>query len=163
MQTSFSNKNKLNKALIISLILSFGGCANSSLQPDTYDRDSVQKISNVLYGEVVSLKNVEIEGGATSGSIVGGLVGAATGSNMSDSKPESEIGAVLGGAIGATIGGNLSKNFQSRDGIQLTLNMDDGRTISVVQEVGGYIFSVGDLVEVVTTKGKTRVSPSEIK
>ena len=79
------------------------------------------------------------------------------------STEESEIGAVLGGAIGATIGGNLSKNFQSRDGIQLTLNMDDGRTISVVQEVGGYKFSVGDLVEVVTTKGKTRVSPSGIK
>ena len=162
MKTILSNKNKLNKFLIIFLFLFFGGCANSSLQPDTYDRSSVQKISNVLYGEVVSLKNVVIDGSTSSGSIVGGLVGAATGSNVSDSKPESEIGAVLGGAIGATIGGNLSKNLQSSDGIQLTLNMDDGRTISVVQEVGSYKFSIGDLVEVITTKGKTRVSPSGI-
>ena len=163
MKTILSNKNKLNKFLIIFLFLFLGSCANSSLQPDTYDRSSVQKISNVLYGEVVSLRNVVIEGSTTSGSIVGGLVGAATGSNVSDSKPESEIGAVLGGAIGATIGGNLSKNLQSSDGIQLTLNMDDGRTISVVQEVGSYKFSIGDLVEVITTKGKTRVSPSGIK
>jgi len=117
----------------------------------------------VLYGEVVSVKNVTIEGGTKSGTIVGGLVGAAAGSGVSDSKPESEIGAVLGGAIGATLGGNISKNFQSVDGAQITINMDDGRTISVVQEIGDYKFSVGDLVEVITTKGKTRVSPSGVK
>tara|TARA_B100000927_G_scaffold217437_1_gene177606 strand:+ start:298 stop:669 length:372 start_codon:yes stop_codon:yes gene_type:complete len=123
----------------------------------------VQRISNVLYGEVVSIKNVSIEGSTKSGTIVGGLVGAAAGSGVSDSKPESEIGAVLGGAIGATLGGNISKNFQSVDGAQITINMDDGRTISVVQEIGDYKFSVGDLVEVITTKGKTRVSPSGVK
>ena len=78
------------------------------------------------------------------------------------STEESEIGAVLGGAIGATIGGNLSKNLQKVDGIQLTINLDDGRTVSIVQEIGDYKFSVGDLVEVISTKGKTRVSPSGI-
>ncbi len=71
--------------------------------------------------------------------------------------------AVIGGAIGATLGGNISKNFQSVEGIQLTINMDDGRTISVVQEIGDYSFVTGDLVEVITTKGKTRVSPSGVK
>ena len=151
---------------IISLatfICLFTSCANSSLKPDTYDRDSVQKISNVLYGEIVSLKKVIIEGETKSGTIVGGLVGAAAGSQVSDSKPESEIGAVIGGAIGATLGGNVSKNIQSVEGIQLTINMDDGRTISVVQETSQYSFSIGDLVEVISTKGKTRVSPSGIK
>ena len=151
---------------IISLatfICLFTSCANPSLKPDTYDRDSVQKVSNVLYGEIVSLKKVTIEGETKSGTIVGGLVGAAAGSQVSDSKPESEIGAVIGGAIGATLGGNVSKNIQSVEGIQLTINMDDGRTISVVQETSQYSFSIGDLVEVISTKGKTRVSPSGIK
>ena len=138
-------------------------CANASLQPDTYERDAVQRVSNVLYGEIVSMKEVKIEGDTKSGTIVGGLVGAAAGSGVSDSKPESEIGAVLGGAIGATLGGNLSKNIRAVDGLQLTINMDDGRTISVVQEVGSYNFSIGDLVEVISTKGKTRVSPSGVK
>ena len=138
-------------------------CANASLQPDTYERDAVQRVSNVLYGEIVSLKEVKIEGDTKSGTIVGGLVGAAAGSGVSDSKPESEIGAVLGGAIDATLGGNLSKNIRAVDGLQLTINMDDGRTISVVQEVGSYNFSIGDLVEVISTKGKTRVSPTGVK
>ena len=146
--------------LLITYICFLTSCTNSSLKPDTYDRDSSQRISNVLYGEVVSLKRVSIEGETKSGTIVGGLVGAAAGSQVSDSKPESEIGAVLGGAIGATIGGNVSKNIQSVEGIQLTINMDDGRTISVVQEISDYKFEVGDLVEVITIKGRTRISPS---
>ena len=146
--------------LLIAYICFLTSCAKSSLKPDTYDRDSSQRISNVLYGEVVSLKRVSIEGETKSGTIVGGLVGAAAGSQVSDSKPESEIGAVLVGAIGATIGGNVSKNIQSVEGIQLTINMDDGRTISVVQEISDYKFEVGDLVEVITIKRRTRISPS---
>tara|TARA_B100000902_G_C27294149_1_gene908914 strand:+ start:342 stop:806 length:465 start_codon:yes stop_codon:yes gene_type:complete len=153
-------KNIITFLAINLLMLS---CANTSLQPDTYERDAAQRVSNVLYGEIVSLKQVKIEGDTKSGTIVGGLVGAAAGSGVSDSKPESEIGAVLGGAIGATLGGNLSKNIRAVDGVQLTINMDDGRTISLVQEVGGYNFSIGDLVEVISIKGKTRVSPSGVK
>lgn len=151
---------KVKIVLYTFLIFISYGCANSSLGPDAFDRDSAQKISNVLYGEVVSIKKVTIEGSVKSGSIVGGLVGAAAGSGVSDSKPESEIGAVIGGAVGATLGGNISKSLQARSGIQLTVNMDDGRTISVVQEISDYSFTVGDLVEVVTTNNKTRVSPS---
>lgn len=147
---------------MISLSFLLSSCATSSLKPDSYDRDSAQRVSNVLYGEVVSVKKVTIEGSIKPGTIVGGLVGAAAGSEISDSKPESEIGAVLGGAIGATIGGNLSKSMQSVDGIQITINMDDGRTVSIVQEIGDYQFRVGDLVEVISTKGKTRVSPSGV-
>jgi outer membrane lipoprotein SlyB len=48
----------------------------------------------------------------------------------------------------------------SVDGIQITINMDDGRTVSVVQENGNYKFNIGDLVEVVSINGKTRVSPA---
>lgn len=151
------------KIILYPLLLLALGCANTSLGPDIFDRDSAQKMSNVLYGEVVTIKKVTIEGGTKSGTIVGGLVGAAAGSGVSDSKPESEIGAVIGGALGATLGGNLSKSLQSSAGIQLTINMDDGRTISVVQETSDYSFNVGDLVEVITTNSKTRVSPSALK
>lgn len=148
--------------ILISLGLLLNNCANTSLEPDSYDRGSTQKISNVLYGEVVAVKKVTVEGDTKSGTLVGGVVGAAAGSGISDSRPESEIGAMLGGAIGASIGGNLSKSLKSVDGIQITINMDDGRTISVVQEVAKYKFNVGDLVEVISTNGKTRVSPTGI-
>ena len=80
---------KVKIVLYTFLIFISYGCANSSLGPDTFDRDSAQKISNVLYGEVVSIKKVTIEGSVKSGSIVGGIVGAAAGSGVSDSNPES--------------------------------------------------------------------------
>tara|TARA_Y100001935_G_C17269726_1_gene491235 strand:+ start:186 stop:644 length:459 start_codon:yes stop_codon:yes gene_type:complete len=149
-----------NIYILLSISLIFFGCANQSLKSDTFQRDSVQRISNVLFGEIISLKNVNIEGSTKSGSIVGGLIGAAAGSGVSDSRPESEIGAIIGGAIGATIGGELSKNIQSVDGLQITISTTDGRTISIVQEVSDYNFDVGDKVEIITIKGKTRVSPS---
>ena len=90
-------------------------------------------------------------------------MGAAAGSGISDSRPESEIGAVIGGVIGATLGGNISKKIRAVDGVQLVIKTEEGRTISIVQEVGSYKFSIGDLVEVISTRGKTRVSPSGIK
>ena len=149
-----------NIYILLSISLISFGCANQSLKSDTFQRDSVQRISNVQFGEIISLKNVNIEGSTKSGSIVGGLIGAAAGSGVSDSRPESEIGAIIGGAIGATIGGELSKNIQSVDGLQITISTTDGRTISIVQEVSDYNFDVGDKVEIITIKGKTRVSPS---
>ena len=150
---------------IISLFLlcALYSCANVSLQPDAYSRDSAQQISNVLYGEIVGIKNVSIEGDIKSGTIWGALVGGAAGSGISNSEPESEIGAILVGAIGATIGGNISKNIKTTEGLQITINTDDDKTISVVQEVSNYSFDVGDLVEIITTKGKTRVSPTNLK
>tara|TARA_B100001057_G_C22768800_1_gene918729 strand:+ start:417 stop:875 length:459 start_codon:yes stop_codon:yes gene_type:complete len=149
-----------NIYILLSISLISFGCANQSLKSDTFQRDSVQRISNVLFGEIISLKNVNIEGSTKSGSIIGGLIGAAAGSGVSDSRPESEIGAIIGGAIGATIGGELSKNVQSVDGLQITISTTDGRTISIVQEVSDYKFDIGDKVEIITIKGKTRVSPS---
>ena len=153
----------MKKIISLFLLCALYSCANTSLQPDAYSRDSAQQISNVLYGEIVGIKNVSIEGDIKSGTILGGLVGAAAGSGITDSKPESEIGAVIVGAIGATIGGNISKNIKTVKGIQITINTDDDKTISVVQEVSNYSFDVGDLVEIITTKGKTRVSPTSLK
>ena len=153
----------MKKIISRFLLCALYSCANASLQPDAYSRDSAQQISNVLYGEIVGIKNVSIEGDIKSGTILGGLVGAAAGSGITDSKPESEIGAVIVGAIGATIGGNISKNIKTVKGIQITINTDDDKTISVVQEVSNYSFDVGDLVEIITTKGKTRVSPTSLK
>jgi len=143
------------------LFLIISSCAYSSLQPETYSRDAAQEMRNVLYGEVVKVKTVNIEGDIKSGALVGGVVGAAAGSGVSDGEIESAIGATLGAAVGSAVGSKLSQKITKKEGVQLTINLDDNRTVSVVQEVGEYQFNIGDLVELVTIKGKTRVSPSK--
>ena len=42
---------KFKIIIYTSLLLLVYGCANSSLGPDTFDRDSAQRISNVLWNE----------------------------------------------------------------------------------------------------------------
>ena len=150
---------KIITFLILSLFIS--SCAYSSLQPETYSRDAVQEMRNVLYGEVVKVKTVNIEGDIKIGALVGGVVGLVAGSGVSDGEIESTIGAILGAAVGSAVGSKLSQKITKKEGVQLTINLDDNRTVSVVQEVGEYQFKIGDLVELVTIKSKTRVSPSQ--
>jgi len=150
---------KITNLIIILVLLS--GCAYSSLQPETYSRDAAQEMRNVLYGEVVKVKTVNIEGDLKSGSLVGGVVGAAAGSGVSDGEIESSIGATLGAAVGSAVGSKLSQKITKKEGVQLTINLDDNRTVSVVQEVGEYQFKIGDLVELITIDGKTRVTSSQ--
>ena len=157
---NFSKRLEIGAAfLILSLIIS--SCAYSSLQPETYSRDAVQEMRNVVYGEVVKVKTVDIEGDIKSGALVGAVVGAAAGSGVSDGEIESSIGATLGAAVGSAVGSKLSQKITKKEGVQLTINLDDNRTVSVVQEVGEFKFKIGDLVELITIKGKTRVSPSQ--
>ena len=150
---------KITNLIIILVLLS--GCAYSSLQPETYSRDAAQEMRNVLYGEVVKVKTVNIEGDLKSGSLVGGVVGAAAGSGVSDGEIESSIGATLGAAVGSAVGSKVSQKITKKEGVQLTINLDDNRTVSVVQEVGEYQFKIGDLVELITIDGKTRVTSSQ--
>ena len=150
---------KIITFLILSLFIS--SCAYSSLQPETYSRDAVQEMRYVLYGEVVKVKRVYIEGDINMGALVGGVVGLVAGSGVSDGEIESTIGATLGAAVGSAVGSKLSQKITKKEGVQLTINLDDNRTVSVVQEVGEYQFKIGDLVELVTIKSKTRVSPSQ--
>jgi len=159
MKIKLKTMSKVITYLILSLVIS--SCAYRSLQPETYSRDAVQEMRNVLYGEVVKVKTVNIEGDIKSGALVGGMVGAAAGSGVSDGEIESSIGATLGAAAGSAVGSKLSQKMTKKEGVQLTINLDDNRTVSVVQEVGEYQFKRGDLVELVTIKGKTRVSPSK--
>ena len=150
---------KITNLIIILVLLS--GCAYSSLQPETYSRDAAQEMRNVLYGEVVKVRTVNIEGDLKSGSLVGGVVGAAAGSGVSDGEIESSIGATLGAAVGSALGSKVSQKITKKEGVQLTINLDDNRTVSVVQEVGEYQFKIGDLVELITIDGKTRVTSSQ--
>ena len=150
---------KITNLIIILVLLS--GCAYSSLQPETYSRDAAQEMRNVFYGEVVKVKTVNIEGDLKSGSLVGGVVGAAAGSGVSDGEIESSIGATLGAAVGSALGSKVSQKITKKEGVQLTINLDDNRTVSVVQEVGEYQFKIGDLVELITIDGKTRVASSQ--
>ena len=43
--------------------------------------------------------------------------------------------------------------------IELLLDLDSGKTVSIIQEEGDYTFAVGQRVKIIKNKGKSRVMP----
>jgi len=146
--------------LVFLLVFSTGlvGCAKD-LSGESYSRSEARTVQTVEYGTIEHLRPVQIEGtktpiGAGAGAAVGGIAGSSirggkTGQVMT------VIGAVAGGLAGAAIEEGVTRTT----GVEITLKMDDGRTIAVVQRLSpNERYSVGDRVRVISSGQATRVS-----
>ena len=112
-------------------------------------------------GVVDTVRHVTLEGaqsgtgaaaGATAGAIAGSTVGQGSGSALA-----SVAGAILGGLAGNAI----EKGATSRKGLEITVRMDDGRLLAIVQG-DDVAFYPGDEVEVLTApNGTARVRHRE--
>jgi outer membrane lipoprotein SlyB len=119
------------RAVAFALVpaLSLAGCAHSS--SSTYDAGDVGRTIETAQGSVISSRAVEISGDTNAvGPLAGGALGAA-GSALGFNG--SGLVAVIGGVIGAGIGYLTQQQLNNRDGIEYVLHMDDGRTVTLVQ------------------------------
>ena len=142
-------KNAVKILTVVSLTLFLvAGCA-SSRSGTSYTRDQACKTQTVYRGTVEQVDAVQIEGTKSPwGAIVGGALGAAVGSSIG-----SGWGQVVGGTVGA-VGGGLAgaaveEEVTKRDGLEITVALDNGNTVVIVQEAD-VLFRVGDRVRVLT-------------
>ena len=141
---------------IIILFLIAGGCA-SSRSGQVYSRDHARKAHTVRVGTVEAVQPVKIEGtksgiGTVAGGAAGGVIGSTVGGG-SGKRVATVLGAIAGGAAGAAAEEGITK----KDGLEITVELDDGEVIAVVQEADE-LFSVGDRVRILTgPDGTTRV------
>ena len=85
-------------------------------------------------GSVVSSRAVEISGDTNAvGPLAGGAAGAAGSALAFSGGSNTGLIAVLGGLIGAGIGYLSQQQLNNREGIEYVLEMDDGRTVTLVQ------------------------------
>ena len=113
--------------LIAALVLA--GCAHPS--DTTYETGDVGRTIETAQGSVISSRPVKISGDVNAvGPVAGGALGAA-GSALAFQG--SGLVAVIGGVLGAGIGYLAQKQLNNRDGIEYVLQMDDGRTVTLVQ------------------------------
>lgn len=148
--------NHFQRLLLLSLAVVIGGCASSNAG-DTYSRDEARRMQTVLTGTVESTRMVKIEGtksgvGTGAGAVVGGIAGSSTGQGKGSS-----IGAVLGAVAGGMIGAAAEEGVTREDALEITIRLDSGRVISVVQ-TGKENFAAGDRVRVMEGAGETRVT-----
>lgn len=146
------------RALVWSAVVLFAaGCA-SNLGGGAYERSEARGVMNVRFGEVTTVRPVLLEGtesgvGALSGAAIGGIAGSGVGGGRG-SAIATVIGAVAGGVAGAAIEGGATK----RQGIEVTVKLDGGQYLAVVQEDGGEEFRVGERVRILDGRGATRVA-----
>jgi outer membrane lipoprotein SlyB len=116
-------------ALLMIAALVLAGCAHPSAS--TYEAGEVGRTIETQKGSVVSSRMVKVAGESNAvGPLAGGALGASSSALVSRG---SGLVAVIGGVVGAGIGYLTQQKMNNRDGIEYLLQMDDGRTVTLVQ------------------------------
>jgi outer membrane lipoprotein SlyB len=145
--------------ILLSTALLFSSCAQDSLTGNTYSRSEAGQAQSVSKGRITSIRPVRIEGGNQAGTIIGGLAGGALGSNIGSGRASNTAGAIGGALVGGAVGSHAQQSMGSRNGIEISVRLDQGGTVAVVQEVSpNEQFSVGDRVRVLHSGSRTRVA-----
>ena len=142
-------------ALLAVLVL--GGCA-AGMGGRDYSRDEARRTMVVQFGTVLGVRGVNLEGTKTPiGTVAGAAVGGVAGSTIGSGKG-SAVGAVLGAVVGGMTGAAVEEGATRQVGVEVTVRLDDGQTLAVVQADQGEGFRVGDRVRLLRDAGVTRVA-----
>ena len=153
------NRSILTAISISLLTVGLTGCV-SGLQGSTYSRSEARQVQEVEFGTVLSTNPVVIEGKQSgAGQLPGAIIGGVAGSSVGEGKGQ-QIFTILGAVGGAVVGSMIEEQATRTQGLELTIKMDSGKTLSIVQEVDNVnVFREGQGVRVLTQGALARVSP----
>lgn len=153
----------ISRSVLVAFALALAGgglagCA-SSTAGNVYSRDEARQAQVVKFATVEAIQPVKIEGthsyiGAATGAVLGGLAGSTVGGGTGQ-KAAAVAGAVAGGLAGNAAEQALTK----ADGLEITVRLENGNVMAIVQEQSEQQFRVGQRVRVVQLNGTYRVSP----
>jgi outer membrane lipoprotein SlyB len=143
-------------AVAAASVAVLGGCA-SSMSGGAYSREQTRQVQEVQMGVVESVRQVKIEGtkspvGTGAGAVIGGIAGSNIGAGKG-----STVGTILGAVAGGVAGSMIEEGVMSKDGLEITVKLDNGRMIAITQEADEQ-FRVGERVRVLSGGGVTRVT-----
>jgi outer membrane lipoprotein SlyB len=140
------------KALVVALAcVVAAGCMpqQSGMSASTYSRDRAREVQTMTEGEVVMVREVMIEGKAgIAGAAAGGVMGYAVGNLFGGGRGKT-LARAAGTVGGAAAGASAQKAATTEKGLEITVKLDSGQTITVVQAADRE-FRVGDEVKVLT-------------
>lgn len=125
---------KSGTALLLLASLTFAGCASQT--GSTFSSNQARTVQTVQMGTITALNNATIQNqasglGAGAGAIAGGVAGSTIGGGSGRI-----FGALGGAAVGAAAGHAIESRARTSDAVEITVKLDDGTTLSVVQERG---------------------------
>lgn len=150
---------KFARTLLIAALAgaTLAGCAGSR-SGDVYSRDEARREMNVRMGVVESVREVTLEGTRSGvGGLAGAAVGGVAGSSVGQGKGQI-IGSILGAVAGGLAGSAIEEGGNRKPAMEITVRLDSGQTVAIVQEGDARDFRVGDRVRLLSSRGETRVS-----
>jgi len=125
--------------------------------PNRIPQNQAGRAEPVEFGSLVGIRPVEIRPGQTrlgtiAGAVIGGAAGATIGNSTTANIVGGTAGAVAGGAVGSALQGS-----QRTNGVELTVRLDSGASVAVVQPGNPNDYRVGDRVRVIGTADNARV------
>jgi outer membrane lipoprotein SlyB len=149
--------NTISLALAAALTaVILAGCAPSK-SGSVYTRDEARREQSVRMGVVESVRHVQIEGtrsgvGPAAGAAVGGIAGSGVGQGRGSS-----AAAVVGAVAGGVAGQAAEQAATRRDGLEITVRLDSGRLVAIVQEADE-AFKPGERVRILSDGATSRVT-----
>ena len=145
------------KVMIIVATATILGACVSSNSGSVYKRGEARTVQTVKKGVVESVRQVKLEGtkspvGTGAGAVVGGIAGNSMGGGRGRA-----ITTVIGALAGGLAGSAAEEGFTRKDGVEITVKLESGNMIAVVQEADEE-FNPGDQVRILESNGITRVS-----
>jgi outer membrane lipoprotein SlyB len=142
---------------LVSIGLATSGCAPPA-SGRYYSREEARVAWDVHYGKVTTIDKVVIGGQHTAvGQVGGGFIGYEAGRAVTDGSSRDLAGAV-GAVAGAVAGQAIEESVTREKGWQITVDLEGGRTIAVVQ-AQDQNFEPGERVRVYTRgRGEARVA-----
>lgn len=160
--TRFARTNTARVVAGVALLASVAlvsGCAKPSASANVYSYGQAQRDQVVRNGTVINVRPITLQNERTSGAgvVAGGAVGGAVGSTLGGGTGRTL--AVLGGAIlGALAGDAVEDRAGKKDGLEITVRLDNGETRVIAQEADVPLV-LNQRVQVVSGTGPTRVVP----
>ena len=139
------------------------GTSTATPAEQVWDGSGAEKIE---FGRVIQNTPVIIEGTNSGwGTFGGGVAGGAAAAPKQATVPELVKGAV-GVVGGAVVGKKVEEIYTRKDGQEILIGLDEGRVVTVTQDVAKGYFQEGDQVKIVHSNRGAYVSmtsPAEIE
>jgi len=139
----------------LSAITVGAGCTSTSQGSKTYTRSQAQSALTVYFGTVLHVADVQIQTetsgavGGIAGAVMGGVLGSTVGGG-GGRRAATTAGALGGAAAGSAAEGRL----KIKSGVELEVELDDGRLMVIVQEKDDE-YAVGDRIRIIEAQDGT--------
>lgn len=144
-------QNVFYSAMAASVLVLSGGCMSSKSNLPVYDSNQIGTVIKSQSGEIVSVRDVVIKASSTQmGSTgMGARIGGAAGRSAIFGGPAAAVGAA-GAVIGEAVGAVAGARVDDKMGEEITILVEGGQTVTVVQERGSSPLAAGERVRIIT-------------